>query len=36
MKRDIGEFVSKCVTCQLVKVDYQRPLGMLQPLEIPV
>ena len=36
MKRDIAEFVSKCATCQLVKVDHQRPSGMLQPLEIPV
>ena len=36
MKRDIAEFVSKCATCQLVKVDHQRPSGMLQPQEIPV
>ena len=36
MKRDIAEFVSKCATCQLVKVDHQRPAGLLQPLEVPV
>ena len=34
MKRDISEFVSQCVTCQLVKVDHQWPTGLLQPLEI--
>ena len=34
MKRDIAVFVSKCATCQLVKVDHQRPAGLLQPLEV--
>jgi len=29
LKRDIAEFVSKCSTCQMVKVDHQRPSGLL-------
>ena len=36
MKRDIAVFVSKCATCQLVKVDHHRPAGLLQPLEVPM
>ena len=28
MKRDIAEFVSKCLTCQQVKLEYQRPSGL--------
>ena len=35
MKRDIAECVSKCLTCQRVKAEHQRPSGLLQPLEIP-
>ena len=35
MKRDIVEFVSRCLVCQQVKVEYQRPSGTLQPLPIP-
>ena len=36
MKRDIVEFVSKCLTCQKVKSEHKRPAGLLQPLDIPV
>lgn len=36
MKRDVAEFVSKCLTCQQVKIEHQRPGGLLQQLEIPV
>ena len=36
MKRDVAEWVSKCLTCQRVKAERQRPSEMLQPLEIPV
>ena len=36
MKADISEFVSRCLTCQRVKVEHQRPVGLLQPLDIPV
>ncbi|XP_074373866.1 uncharacterized protein LOC141714233 [Apium graveolens] len=35
MKRDIAEFISKCLTCQQVKIEHQRPSGLLQPLELP-
>ena len=35
MKRDMAEYVSKCLTCQKAKVEHQRPSGMLKPLEIP-
>ena len=30
MKRDIADFVSKCLTCQQVKLEHQRPSGLLQ------
>ena len=29
MKRDVASFVSKCLTCQQVKVEHQRPAGLL-------
>ena len=35
MKREVAEWVSKCLTCQRVKDEHQRPSGLLQPLEIP-
>ena len=35
MKRDIIKFVSKCLTCQQVKLEHQRPSGLLQQLPIP-
>ncbi|GJV39013.1 reverse transcriptase domain-containing protein [Tanacetum coccineum] len=35
MKRDIAIYVSKCLTCSKVKVEHQRPSGLLQQLEIP-
>ena len=34
MKRHVGEFVRKCLTCQQVKAEHQRPAGLLQPLEV--
>ena len=34
MKRDVASFVSKCLTCQQVKVEHQRPAGLLQPLPV--
>ena len=30
MKRDIAQFVSKCLTCQQVKVEHHKPIGLLQ------
>ena len=35
MKQDIFEYVSKCLTCQLVKAEHQVPSGLLNPLPIP-
>nr|GFA54212.1 putative reverse transcriptase domain-containing protein [Tanacetum cinerariifolium] len=36
MKKDIDEYVSKCLTCLKVKAKHQRPSGLLQQLEIPI
>ncbi|GJT92172.1 retrotransposon protein, putative, ty3-gypsy subclass [Tanacetum coccineum] len=33
MKQDVATFVSKCMTCQQVKIEHQRASGLLQPLE---
>jgi hypothetical protein len=35
MKKDVAAHVALCDTCQRVKVEYQRPAGLLQPLKIP-
>ncbi|GJR19165.1 reverse transcriptase domain-containing protein [Tanacetum coccineum] len=35
MKRDIAIYVSRCLTCAKVKVEHQRPSGLLQQPEIP-
>ena len=35
MKRDVVEFVSKCLVCQQVKAPRQKAAGLLQPLSIP-
>ncbi|GJY54535.1 putative reverse transcriptase domain-containing protein [Tanacetum coccineum] len=35
MKRDIATYVSKCLTCSKVKVEHQRPSGLLQQPKIP-
>ena len=35
MKRDISEFVTKCLVCQRVKAEHQAPSGLLQPTRIP-
>ena len=36
LKKDVADYVSKCLTCQKIKIERQRPSGLLQPLEIPV
>ncbi|GKB64487.1 putative reverse transcriptase domain-containing protein [Tanacetum coccineum] len=36
MKKDIAEYVSKCLTCLKVKAEHQRPSGLLHQPEIPV
>ncbi|GJZ89810.1 putative reverse transcriptase domain-containing protein [Tanacetum coccineum] len=35
MKKDIAEYVSKCLTCLKVKAEYQMPSDLLQQPEIP-
>ena len=35
MKRDIVEYVPKCLTCQQVKVEHQVPFGLLNLIPIP-
>ena len=34
MKKDVVKYVARCLTCQQVKVEHQRPGGLLQPLSI--
>ncbi|GKF80269.1 putative reverse transcriptase domain-containing protein [Tanacetum coccineum] len=36
IKKDIVEYVCKCLTCLKVKAEHQRPYGLLQQPEIPV
>ena len=36
MKKEIAEHVARCATCQMVKIEHQKPGGTLQPLDIPV
>ncbi|GJX67527.1 reverse transcriptase domain-containing protein [Tanacetum coccineum] len=35
MKRDIAEYVSRCLTCAKIKAEHQKPSGFLQQPEIP-
>ncbi|KAK4382892.1 Transposon Tf2-12 polyprotein [Sesamum angolense] len=35
MKKDVAEFVPKCMTCQQAKAEHQAPTGKLRPLSIP-
>ena len=35
MKKDISEYVAKCLTCQQVKAEHQVPSDLLNPLPIP-
>ena len=36
MKKEIVDFVSRCLTCQQMKAKHQKPAGKIQPLLIPV
>ena len=33
-KNRVGDFVHRCITCQQVKAEHQRPVGLLQPLKV--
>ena len=35
MKADIATYVGKCLICAKVKVEYQKPSGLLMQLDIP-
>ncbi|KAI5316201.1 hypothetical protein L3X38_045377 [Prunus dulcis] len=35
MKKEIAEYVRKCLVCQQVKAERQKPSGLLQPLPVP-
>ncbi|KAL4017102.1 hypothetical protein IC575_024776 [Cucumis melo] len=35
IKREVADFVSRCLVCQQVKAPRQRPTGLLQPLSVP-
>ncbi|KAL0561248.1 hypothetical protein IC582_001670 [Cucumis melo] len=35
MKREVADFVSRCLVCQQVKAPRQRPAELLQPLSVP-
>ena len=35
MRKDIADYVSKCLTCQQVKAKHQVPFGILNPIPIP-
>ena len=35
MKIEVAKYVSKCLTCQNVKIDHKRAMGKVQPFEVP-
>ena len=35
LKRDVAEYVALYETCQRVRAEHQRPIGLLQPMKIP-
>ena len=35
LKKDVVDYVAKCLTCQQVKAEHQKPSEKLQPLPIP-
>ncbi|XP_071939145.1 uncharacterized protein [Coffea arabica] len=35
LKKDVADFVQRCLICQQVKAEHQKPSGLLQSLEIP-
>jgi hypothetical protein len=34
MKKDVAAHLALCDVCQRVKAEYQRPVGLLQPLQV--
>jgi hypothetical protein len=35
MKKEIVEYIARCMECQKVKAEHRHPVGLLQPLPIP-
>jgi hypothetical protein len=35
IKKEVVDFIAKCLECQKVKVEHRHPTGFLQPLPIP-
>jgi hypothetical protein len=35
MKKDIVDYITRCIECQKMKVEHKHPAGLLQPLPIP-
>jgi hypothetical protein len=35
MKKEVTDFIAKCLECQKVKDEHRNPTGLLQPLAIP-
>jgi hypothetical protein len=35
LKQDVAEYVALCDTCQRVKDEHERPVGLLKPMQIP-
>jgi hypothetical protein len=35
MKKDVVDYITRCMECQKVKVEHRHPAGLLQPLPIP-
>ena len=35
MKKEVAEYLARCLECQQVKGEHQHPAGLLQPLPIP-
>ena len=35
MKKDMAEYISRCMKCRQVKVEHQHPVDLLQPLSVP-
>ena len=35
MKKDMAEYISRCMKCQHVKVEHQHPASLFQPFPIP-
>ena len=34
MKRHVRDFVRRCLMCQQIKAEHQKPAGLLRPLEV--